>query len=77
MADFTPCTPRHRQCSRAHAELVDSYRLERQRQVYALESVCGGYAGDEKLWRDQGGHLVNFKEWLKSHTRQHDSEIAA
>lgn len=75
--DFTPCTPRHRHCSRWHAELVESYRLERRRQLEALEALCGGYSGDEQLWRAQGGELIDFHQWLKSHVTQHDSEMAA
>ncbi len=33
--------------------------------MVALESVTGGYVGDYRFWRDQGGRLIDFRDWLK------------
>ena len=66
---FTPCSPRHRSCSKAHAELVESYRSERHRQEVALEGVTNGHAQDYEHWKAKGGKLIDFGQWLKAHKR--------
>ena len=66
---FTPCSPRHRSCSPAHAGLVESYRLERWRQEHQLEGITGGHAEDYEHWKAKGGKLIDFRGWLKAHKR--------
>lgn len=63
---FIPCSPRHKSCSPAHAELVNDYQAERYRQEIALEAVTGGYEADYEHWRAKGGKLITFAEWLRS-----------
>lgn len=64
---FTPCSPRHRSCSPAHAELVDGYRLERERQQAQLDRFTGAYDSDVAHWKAMGGKLIDFRVWLKAH----------
>lgn len=64
---FTPCSPRHKSCSPAHAELVESYRDERFRQEVQLENRTGNYRGDIEHWKAKGGKLISFRDWLKAH----------
>jgi hypothetical protein len=66
---FTPCSSKHRSCSPAHAELVDSYRRERWRQEYVLEAQTGNYRGDVEHWKAKGGRLIDFSTWLKARKR--------
>lgn len=60
---FTPCSTRHRACSRAHAELVRGYTAERIRQEQARADETGMWCGDEKRW-DEDHRLITFKQWL-------------
>lgn len=69
MSNFTPCSPRHRSCSPAHAELVESYRDERFRQEVQLEKRTGGYAGDIAHAKAKGYKLIDFRQWLRAHKR--------
>lgn len=56
---------RRHACSWWHAELVRSYRAERERQEAALEQLTGGYPADEQLHRDRAGaRPVTFRDWL-------------
>jgi hypothetical protein len=64
---FIPCSPRHKSCSPAHAELVESYRIERHRQEVELEAATGGYAGDIAFYKATNGWIVSFGDWLKAH----------
>lgn len=66
---FVPCSPRHRQCSPAHADLVRSYRDERHRQEIVWEGMTGGWAGDAKHLRGKGYSLITFSDWLRGHKR--------
>lgn len=54
------CNGKHRQCSRYHADLVASYRAERERQELTLEGM--EYQGREDHNR---APLITFGEWLK------------
>ena len=65
--EFVPCSPKHKSCSPAHAELVRGYREERQRQEAELEDITNGYDGELERWRENGGKLITFKEWLIGH----------
>lgn len=71
---FVACSPRHHHCSPSHSRLVSDYRLERERQIVALESVTGGYVGDYRFWREQGGRLIDFRDWLKWNKKDSISE---
>lgn len=66
---FTPCSPRHKSCSPAHAELVESYRNERWRQEQQQEASTGNYAGDIAHAKAKGHKLIDFGDWLKAHKR--------
>lgn len=70
---FTPCSPRHRSCSPAHADLVDSYRQERWRQIEELDKVTGHYPSDYEHWKAKGGRLIDFSTWLKARKRNGSS----
>lgn len=61
------CSPRHKSCSPAHADLVRGYQAERWRQELALELATGGYLGDIEHWIAKGGRLIDFKAWLVAH----------
>lgn len=63
---FTPCSPRHKSCSPAHAALIRGYIEERQRQELALEEQIDG-PGERQLWKENGGKLIGFYDWLKAH----------
>lgn len=67
-----PCSLRHKQCSRWHSELVESYRVERHRQEVEFEGLTGGYAGDQEHARAKGHSLITFGDWLKAHATSHD-----
>lgn len=58
------CVKRHVQCSTYHAELVDSYTQERQRQYEAAVEASGGYDTEYARYVEQHP-LVTFKQWLK------------
>lgn len=61
-----PCSPRHEgRCTPHHRSLVDGYRDQRQREELELENETGGYAGDLARWRENGGTLVTFVEYLR------------
>lgn len=64
---FTPCSPRHRSCSPAHADLVSNYRVEHHRQEVQLELITGGHQSDYEHWKAKGGKLIDFAAWLKAH----------
>jgi hypothetical protein len=66
---FTPCSKRHRSCSPAHADLVQSYRVERWRQERIQESMTGNYRGDIEHVKAKGHTLIDFRAWLKAHRR--------
>jgi hypothetical protein len=68
---FTPCSPRHRSCSPAHAALVEDYRLERWRQEQMMSDLTGSYPGDITHWKAKGGKLIDFGHWLRAHKRNH------
>jgi predicted glycoside hydrolase/deacetylase ChbG (UPF0249 family) len=68
---FTPCSPRHKSCSPAHAALVESYRQERWRQEVQLEAVTNGYTADYEHWKAKGGKLITLSDWLKAHKHSH------
>lgn len=62
---LTPCSPKHRMhCSRFHANLVESYRLERHNQEIAFEAQLS-HAGERELMRQNGVRLITFKDWLR------------
>jgi hypothetical protein len=42
---------------------VAGYRDERHRQEIQHESILSN-PGDKKHWKENGGHLVNFRDWL-------------
>lgn len=65
VGSFVPCSPRHLHCSPAHAELVRGYREERERQETANEYLHAN--GERKFWKANGGKMIDFKMWLKSH----------
>lgn len=65
---FTPCSPKHKSCSPAHAAMVWSYREERRRQEIQYE-LPYSYDGDRKLMRENGISLVTFKDWLIANKR--------
>lgn len=69
---FTPCSPRHTSCSPAHAELVRGYQAERYRQWETREVILGMFNRDGmmRIWRENGGRLVTFGDWLRWHKRQ-------
>jgi hypothetical protein len=64
---FTPCSPHHKHCSPSHADLVRSYRAERERQEINVEAITGGYAEDYEHWKAKGGNMIDFGRWLKAH----------
>lgn len=66
---FTPCSPKHKSCSPAHAELVESYRQERWRQIVDRERLTGDYDADIEHWEAKGGKLISFTDWLQAHKR--------
>ena len=62
-----PCSPRHGKfCSMSHAELVRDYREERERQETENEMTLIN-PGELKLWKENGGKLIDFKAWLLAH----------
>ena len=64
-AVFVPCSARHGKfCSRAHANMVATYRDERRRQELLWEAKTGGYAGDDQLLRAQGERMISLRDWL-------------
>jgi hypothetical protein len=71
---FVPCSPKHKHCSPAHAQLVRGYREERERQYLQMESDTNGYEGEKELWQDNGGTLINFKTWLTSNAHRKSRE---
>lgn len=71
---FVACSPKHKSCSAAHSALVQGYRDERHRQEVQLEGWTGGYVGDVIQWMAKGGKLIDFRDWLKAHRRDHDNE---
>lgn len=56
-------------CTHHHNSLVRGYRDERHRQEIERENATGGYAGDLKIWRENGGKLISFADWL-NHSQQ-------
>ncbi|UJQ86412.1 hypothetical protein WOJTEK_83 [Gordonia phage Wojtek] len=54
------CNGRHRQCSRHHADLVQTYRAERERQELVLEGMEYQQSEDH-----QRPSLITFGEWLR------------
>jgi hypothetical protein len=70
MTEFTPCSPKHKSCSPFHADMVRSYTQERQRQEIAHDGLWDAYgSGEYTAWKDQGGQLITFGEWLRAHKR--------
>lgn len=64
---FLPCSAKHKGCTKAHSDLVWSYRAERRRQELKLEAITGGYKADRELYFAQGGApLITFKAWITS-----------
>ena len=63
---FTPCSPRHKSCSRSHAELVEAYRSERHRQEVLFEAETGGYSGDIEHAKAKGHTMIDFATWLRA-----------
>lgn len=65
---FTPCSPKHKSCSPAHADLVRSYRIERWRQEVQHEvQLDPRNVGERQFWKENGGHVVTFGDWLHWH----------
>jgi hypothetical protein len=48
-----------------HRQLVEHYRIERERQLVERELVTGGYATE----LDEHGPVVSFRDWLVQHRR--------
>lgn len=48
-----------------HRQLVEHYRIERERQLQARELATGGYATE----LDEHGPVVTFRDWLEQHRR--------
>lgn len=68
MNEFTPCSPKHKSCSPFHANVVRGYREERQRQEIAHDGLWNHpETGEYVAWKDRGGKLIGFAEWLKAH----------
>lgn len=63
---FTPCSPRHRSCSPAHAALVRGYREERERQESLFEEHTGAYRADEEHAKAKGHTMIDFHVWLRA-----------
>lgn len=68
VGSFVPCSPRHLHCSPAHAEFVRAYREERERQWEIREAYLGMFNrdGQMQMWKENGGHLITFKDALKA-----------
>jgi hypothetical protein len=64
---FVPCSPKHKACSRFHADMVREYQRERERQETALDEATGAHAGDVRDWKSRGGQLITFGQWLRGH----------
>ncbi|ACI12476.1 gp60 [Mycobacterium phage Konstantine] len=67
-----PCSPRHRHCSMAHAELVRDYRAERERQETEQEMILSS-PGERKRWEENGGRLINFQDWILAHKGRNEN----
>lgn len=66
-APALPCSSKHGKfCSIAHADLVQTYRDERYRQEIENESTLEN-PGEKQIWKENGGKLINFQEWLIAH----------
>lgn len=68
-----PCSPKHKHCSPAHANLVRSYREERERQQLAFDEEYGVYEGDVKRAKENGVTLITFKQYLTGQKGERDS----
>lgn len=58
------CSPAHPNCTHHHADLVHRYRDERLRQEREAEGITAGYGGDRRIWKENGGKLISFADWL-------------
>jgi hypothetical protein len=48
--------------------MVRSYIEERQRQEIAHDGLWNAYGtGEYAAWKDRGGKLITFSEWLRGH----------
>ena len=60
-----PCSPSHPGCTNHHRALVDGYRDQRYREELALEAETGMHAGDIAFWKENGGRLTTFGDWIR------------
>jgi hypothetical protein len=74
VGSFVPCSPRHHHCSPAHAALVAGYRLARYDEEIRHEAILSN-PGDKKIWKENGGKLINFKDWLIGNKRSHNDKV--
>lgn len=44
--------------------MVEDYRLARHAQEQQRDDATSMGRGEEELWRENGGQLVTFKDWL-------------
>ena len=64
------CSRHHPSCTTQHHELVQGYRLDRHNQEIALENATGLRPGELQVWRENGGKLPTFAEWLRGQRRK-------
>lgn len=64
-----PCSPKHLGCTHHHRNQVDSYNDQLEREKAVLEGLTGMYRGDLEIWRENGGRLTTFQEWLQATRR--------
>lgn len=47
-----------------HRRMVEEYRLARYAQEQARDLITHQCESEEELWRENGGRLLTFKDWL-------------
>lgn len=60
------CSPFHEHCNPHHRNLVDGYRDQHYRELLALEGETGMHQGDIDHWKETGGRMTTFGDWIKS-----------
>ncbi|UOW93433.1 hypothetical protein SEA_LABELLE_70 [Mycobacterium phage Labelle] len=66
MGSFVPCSPKHKNCSPAHAALVRDYRAERERQEVLNDRILNNRE-EKRIWFENFNRLVTFRDWLLWH----------
>ena len=70
LIDRPSCSDKHgTHCTAHHHGLVTGYRVERHRQEVEHESTLSS-PGEAQLWRENGGKLITFTDWLNHHTAE-------